>query len=167
MNTLFISKDFFSFVSLLCLFSPFPDSVQFIDSIYHALLFSNTFFCKAIFFKFISLIYLLFSLISIAVKQGPSQPHSPGWARVPLSSFYLKFQFIFLVFPQTFTYFLPHFGPPGGRVPHPGRPWLRHCCQVSLSIVYIQINFSLHLFLQKVSFSPPPPPKNGAPHRTG
>ena len=25
-----------------------------------------------------------------------------------------------------FTYFLPHFGPPGGRVAHPGRPWLRH-----------------------------------------
>ena len=24
-------------------------------------------------------------------KQGRSQPHSPGWARVPLSSFFPKF----------------------------------------------------------------------------
>ena len=70
-------KTFFSCFSLLCLFLPFPDSdsVQFIYSIYHALL-SNTFFCKAIFFKFISLIYLLFSLISISVKQGRNRmPH--------------------------------------------------------------------------------------------
>ena len=29
-------------------------------------------------------------------------------------------------FSSNFTYFLPHFGPPGGRVAHPGRPWLRH-----------------------------------------
>ena len=27
---------------------------------------------------------------------------------------------------RTFTYFLPHFGSSGGRVDHPGRPWLRH-----------------------------------------
>ena len=57
--------------------------------------------------------------------QGRSQPHSPGWARVPLSSFFLKFWWIFLIFPQT-TYFLPHFGSLGGQVAHPGRPWLRH-----------------------------------------
>ena len=27
---------------------------------------------------------------------------------------------------SNFSHFLPHFGPPGGRVAHPGRPWLRH-----------------------------------------
>ena len=58
--------------------------------------------------------------------QGRSQPHSPGWARVPLSSFFLKSRLSFLIFPQTFTHCLPHFGTPGGRVAHPGRPWLRH-----------------------------------------
>ena len=28
---------------------------------------------------------------------------------------------------SNFLYFLPLFGPPGGRVAHPGRPWLCHC----------------------------------------
>ena len=32
--------------------------------------------------------------------QGRSQPHSHGWARVPLSSFFLKVCSIFLDFPQ-------------------------------------------------------------------
>ena len=30
-------------------------------------------------------------------------------------------------FSSNFTHFLPHFGSPGGRLAHPGRPWLRHC----------------------------------------
>ena len=34
---------------------------------------------------------------------------APGWARVPLSSFFLKSRLSFLIFPQTFTHFLPHF----------------------------------------------------------
>ena len=41
--------------------------------------------------------------------QGRSQPHSPGWARVPLSSFFPQ---ISINFSSNFTYFLPHFGPP-------------------------------------------------------
>ena len=32
--------------------------------------------------------------------QGRSQPHSSGWARVPLSTLFLKFWLIFLIFPQ-------------------------------------------------------------------
>ena len=60
------------------------------------------------------------------VEQGRSQPHSPGWARVPLSSFFPQISINFSYFSSNFTYFLPHFGPPGGRVAHPGRPWLRH-----------------------------------------
>ena len=63
----------------------------------------------------------------IPMAQGRSQPRSPGWARVPLSSFFLKFWSIFLIFPQTLLIFPPHFGSPGGRVARPGRPWLRHC----------------------------------------
>ena len=29
-------------------------------------------------------------------------------------------------FPSNFPIFRPHFGPPDGRLAHPGRPWLRH-----------------------------------------
>ena len=50
--------------------------------------------------------------------QGCSQPHSPGWPRLPLSHYFLKFRSIFLIFPQNFSHFLPHFGPPMG---------IRHC----------------------------------------
>ena len=59
--------------------------------------------------------------------QGHSQPHSPGWARVPLSSFLPQISINFSYFSSNFSYFLPHFGPPGGRLAHPERPWLRHC----------------------------------------
>ena len=38
-------------------------------------------------------------------RQGRSQPHHPGWAKVPLSSFFLKFRSIFPTFPQTFLIF--------------------------------------------------------------
>ena len=59
-------------------------------------------------------------------EQGRSQPHSSGRARVPLSSFFPQISIRFSCFSSNFQYFLPHFGPPGGRVAHPGRPWLRH-----------------------------------------
>ena len=65
--------------------------------------------------------------MSFPDTQGRSQPHSPGWARVPLSSFFPQILINFSYFSSSFTYFLPHFGPPGGWVTHPGRPWLRHC----------------------------------------
>ena len=64
--------------------------------------------------------------------QGRSQPHSPVWARVPLSSFFPQISNNFSYFSWNFTYFLPHFGPPGGQVAHLGRPWLRHCSFVTL-----------------------------------
>ena len=51
--------------------------------------------------------------IHISRSQGRSQPHSPGWAKVPLFSFFIQ---ILINFSSNFTYFLPHFGPPGGRV---------------------------------------------------
>ena len=58
--------------------------------------------------------------------QGRSQPHSPGWARVPLSSFFPQILINFSYFSSNFLHFLPHFDTPGGRLAHPGRPWLRH-----------------------------------------
>ena len=33
------------------------------------------------------------------------QPHILGWARVPFSSFFLKFRSLFLIFPQTLLIF--------------------------------------------------------------
>ena len=66
------------------------------------------------------------SLLQLHYTQGRSQPHSPGWAIVPLSSFFSQILIIFFLFSSNFAYFLPHFGLPGGRVAHPGRPWLRH-----------------------------------------
>ena len=41
-----------------------------------------------------------------------------------------NFDQIFLFSRSNFAYFLPHFGPPGGRFAHPGRPWLRHCSEL-------------------------------------
>ena len=72
--------------------------------------------------------------------QGRSQPHSPGWARVPLFSFFLKFWSIFLIFPQTLLFFFPHFGSPGGRVAHPGRPWLLYWVRTPLHYLTIERN---------------------------
>ena len=37
--------------------------------------------------------------------QGRKQPHSPGWARVPLSSFFPQIWSIYLIFPQTLLIF--------------------------------------------------------------
>ena len=51
----------------------------------------------------------------------------PGGQEFHFPHFFLKSRLSFLIFPQTFTHFLPHFGPPGGQVAHPGRPWLRQC----------------------------------------
>ena len=37
--------------------------------------------------------------------QGRSQPNGPGWARFPLSSFFLKFWSFWFIFPQNFLIF--------------------------------------------------------------
>ena len=70
------------------------------------------------------------NFVGVSEIQGRSQPHSSGWARVPISSFFsqisINFSYFILIFSSNLIYFLPHFGPPGGRLAHPGRPWLRH-----------------------------------------
>ena len=38
----------------------------------------------------------------------------PGGQEFHFPHFFLKSRLSFLIFPQTFTHFLPHFGPPGG-----------------------------------------------------
>ena len=70
-------------------------------------------------------------------EQGRSQPHSPGWARVPLSSFFPQSLINSTYFSSNFTYFLPHFGPPGGRVTHLGRSWLRHWSRSTMGICHL------------------------------
>ena len=73
--------------------------------------------------------------------QGCSQPYSLGWARVPLSSFSSQISINFSYFSTNVTYFLPHLSPLGGRVAHPGRPWLRHC-SLTLTACYLILDIS-------------------------
>ena len=49
--------------------------------------------------------------------QNCSQPHHPGWAKVPLSSFFLKFLSIFPNFPQTLLIFFLTFALRAGKSP--------------------------------------------------
>ena len=58
--------------------------------------------------------------------QGRGQPHRPGWARVPLSTFLPQILVNFSYFSSNCTYFHSHFDSPGGRLAHPGRSWLYH-----------------------------------------
>ena len=90
-------------------------------------------------------------------KQDRSRPHSPGWARVPRSWFFPQISINFSYFSSNFTYYLPHLGRPGGRVAHPGRPWLRHCFQASkrdsdLFTVY-GTTFSIKTVFEFLTFS--------------
>ena len=48
-------------------------------------------------------------------------------------------------FPSNLTYFLPHFGPPGGRVAHPGRHWLRHCLKKT-NLCLMSASYRTHPF---------------------
>ena len=64
----------------------------------------------------------------------PQLPHRavpsltfPGGQEFHFPHFFLKISIHFSYFSSNLTSFLPHFGPPGGRLAHPGRPWLRHC----------------------------------------
>ena len=68
-------------------------------------------------------LYACLGFVTVLVFQGRSQPHSPGWARVPLFS--LKFGSSFLTFPQTFLIFFLILGirwasrPPGKAMATP------------------------------------------------
>ena len=55
-----------------------------------------------------------------------SQPLTPGWARREHFLNFSLFSSIFSHYSSIFLHFFPQFGLPGGRVAHPGRPWLRH-----------------------------------------
>ena len=74
-------------------------------------------------------------VVACSIAQGRSQPHRPGWAKVPLSSFFPQILIKFSYFSSNFPHILPHFGPPGGRVVHPQRPWLRHWHSTTIGIV--------------------------------
>ena len=71
------------------------------------------------------------------VYQRHSQPHSPEWARVSLSSFFLSyFNKFVLIFPQIFLIFVLILALWMGELPHPGKPWLYHCCLHSFEYVF-------------------------------
>ena len=87
----------------------------------------------------------LVSLCLVSVKIEPLEVHKPFDAGDPLmgpglwqaSQSCVGKSSTFLIYPQiaiNFSYFssnfahlLPHFGPPGGQLAHPERPWLCHC----------------------------------------
>ena len=60
--------------------------------------------------------YWQLACFMVRFTQGRSQPHSPGQAKGPLTSFFPQISINFSHFSSNFAYFLPHFGSPGGRV---------------------------------------------------
>ena len=67
---------------------------------------------------------------NISTGVSASGPKPASQSRVGKSFTFLIFSQIAMnssYFPSNFAPVLPHFGPLGGRLAHPGRPWLRHC----------------------------------------
>ena len=93
----------------------------------------------------------------------------PGGQEFHFPHFFLNFRSVFLIFPQTlFIFFLILALRVGGRVAHPGRPWLRHTakdtwmltfkikhivlshhdCYSLITQIYHQIQRTVHLFIK-------------------
>ena len=73
---------------------------------------------------------------------GVPGPQPALKSRMGKSSTFLIFPRIsikFSLFSSKFSHFIPHLGSPGGRVAHPGRPWLRYWG--SLNTLGVVINF--------------------------
>ena len=60
----------------------------------------------------------------IHIRRAVASLTVPGGQELHFPHFFPQ---ILINFSSNFTYFLPHFGPPGVQVAHPGWPWLRHC----------------------------------------
>ena len=75
-------------------------------------------------------VHCLWACLKPLAVKAVAKPHSPGRARVALSSFFPQISINSYYFSSNLSYLLPHFGPLGGWVAHPGRPWLRHCWQL-------------------------------------
>ena len=60
------------------------------------------------------------------INQGRSQTLNLGWAREEHFLIFPHYSVIFFHFSSICPHFLPQFDAPGGRLAHPGRPWLRH-----------------------------------------
>ena len=65
----------------------------------------------------------------------------PGGQEFHFPHFFPEISINFSDFSSNFTYFLPHFGPPHGRVTHPGRPWLHHWRASLTKIIWFLSNF--------------------------
>ena len=73
---------------------------------------------------------LVWGAVPLKFWNSMTGPHPASQSRVGKTStflIFLKSRSNFLIFIWNFAHFLPHFGPTGGRLVHPGRPWLRHC----------------------------------------
>ena len=69
--------------------------------------------------------------------------------------FFPQISIIFLNFSSNFTNFLPHFGSPGGRVAHPGKPWLSHWKKKYLNPCYHEVNSHTLLLENTRPHNPP------------
>ena len=63
-------------------------------------------------------LFLLLRVVASLTVPGGQEFHFPHFPQILIN---------FSNFSSNFTYFFPHFGSPGGRFAHPGRPWLHHC----------------------------------------
>ena len=66
------------------------------------------------------------SLSSLVTVRAVASLTIPGGQEFHFPHFFPEISINFSDFSSNFTYFLPYFGPPHGRIAHPGRPWLRH-----------------------------------------
>ena len=92
---------------------------------------------------------------SVPIKVVPltlrgSQLHCPGLARVCSS---------FVILPQNFHHFsyfsssFPHFGPTGGWVTHPRRPWLRYYTDIFQIVILSQVQHILFVLLSTQKYT--------------
>ena len=65
---------------------------------------------------------------------GVARLSTPGGQERNIASIFSSFSYILSHFPSICLYFLLKFGPPGGRLAHLGRPWLRHWMKYTITM---------------------------------
>ena len=79
---------------------------------------------------------------SVTNKPSPRLSIFGGQER-SVSPFIQIFLFFSHIFFSIFPNFIPHFGPPGGQLDHPERPWLHHPWPSKMHLKSIKFNFHL------------------------